>query len=166
MSDIIKSPVISLNVYDVKVEKHPPVEVKARPFYALTYRKSGIAEFHMNEKTLTSTKDCITFTPKGHSYITSLKEDTNIIAIHFDLLTDDAFNSPFVLKNADSHIFKMFEMILKNYSAENPCNYECFSLFYNLLDEIEKKLSGNTCGWRNTSCADQFAKAVRKATEN
>lgn len=34
------------------------------------------------------------------------------------------------------------------------------------VDEIEKKLSGNTCGWRDTSCADQFAKAVRKATEN
>ena len=31
------------------------------------------------------------------------------------------------------------------------------------VDEIEKKLSGNTCGWRDTSCADQFAKAVRAA---
>ncbi|MBP3619639.1 MAG: TIGR03905 family TSCPD domain-containing protein [Clostridia bacterium] len=33
------------------------------------------------------------------------------------------------------------------------------------VEEIEEKLSGNTCGWRNTSCADQFAKAVRKAYE-
>lgn len=31
------------------------------------------------------------------------------------------------------------------------------------VDEIESKLSGNTCGMRSTSCADQLAKAVREA---
>ncbi|MBO7659303.1 MAG: TIGR03905 family TSCPD domain-containing protein [Clostridia bacterium] len=31
------------------------------------------------------------------------------------------------------------------------------------VDEIERKLKGNTCGFKNTSCADQFAKGVRKA---
>lgn len=31
------------------------------------------------------------------------------------------------------------------------------------VEQIEEKLSGNTCGWKPTSCADQFAKAVRKA---
>lgn len=31
------------------------------------------------------------------------------------------------------------------------------------VDKIEEVLSGNTCGWKNTSCADQLAKAVRKA---
>lgn len=30
---------------------------------------------------------------------------------------------------------------------------------------IEEKLLGNTCGMRGTSCADQLAKAVRKAYE-
>ncbi len=32
------------------------------------------------------------------------------------------------------------------------------------VDEIEAKLKGNTCGFRRTSCADQFAIAVRKAS--
>ena len=32
-----------------------------------------------------------------------------------------------------------------------------------IVEEIEDKLSGNTCGMRNTSCADQLAKAVLKA---
>ena len=32
-------------------------------------------------------------------------------------------------------------------------------------DEIEAKLSGNTCGFKSTSCADQFAKAVRAAAD-
>ena len=31
------------------------------------------------------------------------------------------------------------------------------------VEEIEKKLRGNLCGFRPTSCADQFAIAVREA---
>ncbi len=33
------------------------------------------------------------------------------------------------------------------------------------IEEIEGKLLGNQCGMRGTSCADQFAKAVREALE-
>lgn len=33
------------------------------------------------------------------------------------------------------------------------------------VDYIEQKLKGNTCGGRNTSCADQLAKAVREAAQ-
>lgn len=32
------------------------------------------------------------------------------------------------------------------------------------VDQIEAKLKGNTCGRRPTSCADQLAIAVRKAS--
>ena len=33
------------------------------------------------------------------------------------------------------------------------------------VEEIEEKLKGNTCGRRDTSCADQLARAVREAKE-
>lgn len=33
------------------------------------------------------------------------------------------------------------------------------------VEQIEEKLLGNTCGFKNTSCADQLARAVRKAKE-
>lgn len=33
------------------------------------------------------------------------------------------------------------------------------------VEEIESKLIGNVCGRKNTSCADQLAKAVRAAYE-
>lgn len=33
------------------------------------------------------------------------------------------------------------------------------------VDYIESKLSGNTCGYKNTSCADQLAKGIRAAYE-
>lgn len=34
------------------------------------------------------------------------------------------------------------------------------------VEDIEAKLKGNSCGGRPTSCADQFALAVREAFEN
>lgn len=34
------------------------------------------------------------------------------------------------------------------------------------VEEIEEKISGINCGLRGTSCADQLAKAVRKAFDN
>ena len=34
------------------------------------------------------------------------------------------------------------------------------------VQQIEEKLLGNTCGFKNTSCADQLAKAVREAKNN
>lgn len=33
------------------------------------------------------------------------------------------------------------------------------------VDQVEKKLTGITCGMRPTSCGDQLAKAVRRAYE-
>ena len=33
------------------------------------------------------------------------------------------------------------------------------------VDEIGKKLAGNTCGFRSTSCADQLAQAVKEASQ-
>ncbi len=33
------------------------------------------------------------------------------------------------------------------------------------VDEIEKKLSGIRCGFKNTSCGDQLARAAREAYE-
>lgn len=34
------------------------------------------------------------------------------------------------------------------------------------VEEIEEKLLGNTCGFKNTSCADQLAIAVRQAMDS
>ncbi len=34
------------------------------------------------------------------------------------------------------------------------------------VEQIESKLKGNICGFKNTSCADQLAIAVRKALDS
>ena len=33
------------------------------------------------------------------------------------------------------------------------------------VEFIEEKLTGIKCGWKNTSCSDQLARAVKKAAE-
>lgn len=56
---------------------------------------------------------------------------------------------------------------VKNVSFVGGCNGNLKAIS-KLVDgmsvsEIENKLLGNICGRRQTSCADQFAKAVKKA---
>lgn len=143
MDNIIKSPIISMDVYDARAPRHNLLKVKERPFYALTYRKSGSAKFHIAGKTFVSKRNCVTFTPKNQSYLTEITEDTHIIAIQFDCLENQAFQTPFVFKNTNDHIQELFEMISKKYSAKENYNYKCFSLFYELLDEIEKYFINN-----------------------
>ena len=57
--------------------------------------------------------------------------------------------------------------VVKNVSFKGGCNgnLKAVSILVDCMtvDEIEKKLGGNTCNGRPTSCADQLAKAVRQA---
>jgi uncharacterized protein (TIGR03905 family) len=57
--------------------------------------------------------------------------------------------------------------VIKNISFVGGCNGNLKALSKVLdgytVEEIESKLKGNTCGLRSTSCADQLARAVRKA---
>ena len=66
--------------------------------------------------------------------------------------------------------FDIDENIITNIEFTGGCNgnLKAVSKLVNgmTVDEIEEKLAGNICGWRDTSCADQLAKAVRAAVEN
>lgn len=59
--------------------------------------------------------------------------------------------------------------VVKNVSFEGGCNGNlkaiCKLVDGMTADQIEKYLAGNTCGYKNTSCADQFAQAVKKARQ-
>jgi len=63
--------------------------------------------------------------------------------------------------------FDINEGIISNVSFIGGCNgnLKAVSKLVDGLtvDEIEKKLKGNTCGFKSTSCADQLAIAVRNA---
>lgn len=65
--------------------------------------------------------------------------------------------------------FDINDDIITNIRFTNGCNGNLKAISKLLegksVDYIEEKLLGNLCGMRNTSCADQLAKAVREAYE-
>ena len=63
--------------------------------------------------------------------------------------------------------FDIEDNVIKNVEFLGGCNGNLKALSILVegmtVDEIEKKLKGNMCGMRQTSCADQLAAAVREA---
>ena len=63
--------------------------------------------------------------------------------------------------------FDINDNIISNVSFKNGCdgNLKMIAKLVDgmSVDEIESKCSGNLCGVKGTSCADQLAKAVRAA---
>ena len=63
--------------------------------------------------------------------------------------------------------FDIEDNIIRNVEFLGGCNgnLKALSILVDgmTVDEIEKKLKGNMCGMRSTSCADQLAAAVREA---
>ena len=65
--------------------------------------------------------------------------------------------------------FDINDDVITNISFEGGCNGNLKAIS-KLVDgmtvsEIEEKLKGNICGFRDTSCAEQLAQAVRKDYE-
>ena len=65
--------------------------------------------------------------------------------------------------------FDLDDNVVSNLVFTGGCNgnLKAISKLVNgwTVEKIEEYLLGNTCGMRPTSCADQLAKAVRKAYE-
>ncbi|MCF0126726.1 MAG: TIGR03905 family TSCPD domain-containing protein [Clostridia bacterium] len=63
--------------------------------------------------------------------------------------------------------FELDNGIIHNVRFQNGCNGNLKAVSKLVegfeASEIISKLEGNTCGYRSTSCADQFAKALKKA---
>ena len=63
--------------------------------------------------------------------------------------------------------FDINDDVISNVSFDGGCNGNLKAISKLVdgmtVDEIEGKLLGNTCGMKPTSCADQLARAVRKA---
>ena len=63
--------------------------------------------------------------------------------------------------------FDIDDNVISNIEFQGGCNGNLKAISKLVdgwtVDQIEEKLLGNLCGMRNTSCADQLAKAVRQA---
>ena len=65
--------------------------------------------------------------------------------------------------------FDIDQDVVTNVQFQGGCNGNLKAIGKSVdgmtVDQIKKKLSGNLCGVKSTSCADQLAKAVRQAYE-
>ena len=65
--------------------------------------------------------------------------------------------------------FELDGDIVKNVSFEGGCNGNLKAISKLVegmtVDKVESVLKGNTCGFKDTSCADQLAIAIRKGYE-
>ncbi len=68
---------------------------------------------------------------------------------------------------ASEIMFDINDNIISNVRFNGGCNGNLKAIAKLVegqsVEYIEEMLKGNTCGWRSTSCADQLARAVRKA---
>lgn len=66
--------------------------------------------------------------------------------------------------------FDLDDNIVSNVSFTHGCNGNLKAISKLVegmsVEDIEAKLKGNTCGFRPTSCADQFCIALRKALDS
>lgn len=63
--------------------------------------------------------------------------------------------------------FEIEDGIVHNVEFEGGCNGNLKAIAKlaegHTAEELIALLKGNTCGWKNTSCADQFAEGLEKA---
>ena len=81
-------PVTELWVMDATSDVKRPQQVAGRDFYALSYRHSGEITVKTKDGLLRSGVGCVTFTPKGLSYVTEICERTHFTFVHFRLSRD------------------------------------------------------------------------------
>ena len=166
MEYTIKSPIISLNVFDLKLNKDAKNKVKGRPFHSLSYRKEGVVKFDVGNEKFISQSDCITFIPKGKSYSTEIIEDTRFIVVHFNIYKENVFNSPFLFRDNNQQLKQLFNLVLKKYSVENINNLEAYSYFYKILAEIEYIFEKSNISKINPAVSEAKLKIEKNFTNN
>lgn len=138
--------VLSLNTFVVEFQKKETHFVPPRNFYSLTFRKSGKISITSKEKTYISAAPCITFVPKGCGYNTEIIESGSMIAVHFDM-TKEAENIDDIMlfHSKNSAILQnLFSALLDKSKIENPKDYACLSVFYEILAILDAETNKNS----------------------
>ena len=104
--------------------------------------------------------------PKNKSYTTEVCESTHMIAIHFEVLDDSAFQTPFAIENTNPLIPELFDMLYKKYNAEDNCNFKCLALFYELIEEIMQLLKTSEEGKLNPKIIKARQEIDKRFTDN
>lgn len=138
--------ITGLSVSKCKFKKSASIEVSGRTFHSLTFRTAGEVTVFPNgsKKQLISFKDCITYVPKGCSYITKISEDGEMIVMHFETLSEFNDVIPFVHKPTFPAMFE--SMFCSLYERSKNINfqkwdYRCVSIAYEIFSKLCSELN-------------------------
>ena len=120
--------------------------VEGRDFYSLSYRYSGKISIKYENTELISECGSVTFMPRGVAYETEILEDTSMAIIHFRLAEDIDFRNPAVLAVSDKSIRHLFDRLVREYRVDEPFDFSCMALFYELLSRLETYSASESVG--------------------
>ena len=122
--------------------------VPPRDFYSLSFRTKGEKSITVGGKTYISAAPCLTFVPKGCGYYTEIKEEGSMIAVSFDMSSEAENNNEImVFSNMNNSVMKnLFSLLLEKYKIDNPKDYGCLSVFYEVLAVMENEINKNFAG--------------------
>ena len=165
MNDITKSPVIDIDAYYVKVEKHSNKDYKPHPFVALHYVISGSTIASCAGKILHHKKNILSVIPPDLPHSVEVTEDAEILALNFTCLNNSFFDTPFAIDCKNPRIPELFDTLYKMYAA-NDTDYKYYSIFYELLDLVEKQLEQSTKNKNNPKIIQAKAEIDKHFSDN
>ena len=121
--------------------KSKPQWVDGRKHHSLSLRLSGKVIFKTDGNCIVSKKNSITFMPADTAYQTEVVEDGCMLLIHFQTLQDTVLLQPSFLKTDDAEVMRLFAQLCESYTADGSTHHHCMSLFYALLERLDRPRS-------------------------
>lgn len=112
--------------------------VTGRKHHSLSLRLSGEVVFKADGKYVISKKNSITFMPAETAYQTEVVEGGSMMLIHFCTLRNDILLRPAFFETNDAEVLRLFTELCGNYTADGAAHYRCMSLFYALLERLDR----------------------------
>ena len=135
------TPVIlsSLSVYKTDFTTYRRIHVAARPYNALTFRLSGKISVEANGKNIISPPGSLTFVPAGLAYETEVFEGGSRFIIHYFTPNEAVLPHGVFLPSNPLLYRNFFAELYARYRPGRECDFDCFSIFYQILAEIRRE---------------------------
>lgn len=126
-----------VKVFNSHNVKHKMTAVEPRNFCSLTYRHSGKVFISDEKNALVCESGGVTFMPRGVAYNTEVIEDTDITAVHFNLVGANMPESPIVIPSVNNTLRAIFSS-LEATIGDSSAHFLQMSILYELFHELNK----------------------------
>lgn len=130
--------VVELWTYKTNFKKAKMQTVQGRLYHSLSLRLSGSAVFEIDGKRYLSEAGDITFMPADFSYNTEIISEGSMMLVHFRTVKKYDDLKPAFFTSGDVDIENIFSQLCDSHTTSGEHSYKCMSLFYSLLDMIDR----------------------------